>query len=154
VAIDLGAIRNVSKHWGAGASVFLAGDDHSNRLGAKLRLRRWLGSTIALDAAPGIIFANQDGASQAIALPGFVGELGLSLGDWVSVSGQVEAVRFAQRQYLYAPLPYNESGAGLRRESEVSWYLGAKLGGEAAMGTFVGALVLGVLVLSGGRALY
>jgi len=154
LAIDFGAIKNVSKRWGAGASLFYAGDGSYSRYGAKVRFRRWLGPLVAIDAAPGILFAEEAGRSSAPTHPGFVGELGLSLGDWISVTGQMEVVGFEERYYAFAPLPYNEAWPSSRRGSEVSWYLGTKLGGEAALGTFIAAFLLGAILVHGGSTLY
>jgi hypothetical protein len=151
IAIDLGGIKNVSKRWGVGANFFYAGDKDVNRYGAKARFRRWLGPAIALDAAPGLLLMEDPGGNP---FPGFVGELGLSLGDWISVTGQMEAVETKELYYTYAPCPYNEAWAHSRTRTDVSWYFGAKLGGEAAMGAFIGAFVLGAILVHGGSALY
>jgi hypothetical protein len=151
LVIDVGAMKNVTKHWGVGGSFFFAGDEDFSRLGAKVRFRRWLGSSVAIDAAPGLLFAKDIDLNQGPFHPGFVGELGISLGDWMSVTAQMEAARREHRFYSFNPTPpYGYYERPRRSENtEVSWYLGGKFGGEAAIVAFFGTLLLGMVMVSG-----
>jgi hypothetical protein len=155
LAFDLGAMKNVTRRWGAGGSLYFAGDEDFSRFGAKVRFRRWLGSAVAIDAAPGILIVEDPDRAGNQYLPGFVGELGVSFGDWVSVTGQMEAaVRQGPTGY-YLPAGYggyNPTRIGDR--TEVSWYLGGKFGGEAALGATFGTLLVGIILLSGAGAVF
>ncbi len=146
--LDLGGMKNVTERWSAGWSLCFAGDEDFSRLGTKVRFRRWLGPAIAIDAAPGILFAKDISSYGSHYLPGFVGELGVSFGDWVSVTAQMEASR-RERYYFYRQEGWFEGASRLEGRTEVSWYFGGKFGGEAAIvGTF-GTLLL-AMILAGG----
>ena len=151
LVVDLGGMKNVSQRWAVGASFCYAGDGDYNRFGTKVRFRRWLGSDVAIDMAPGILFsATRQGASEY--LPGLVGELGISFSDWVSVTGQVETAGRKRYYYALSSSGYGyEYGTPLREatRTEVSWYLGGKFGGEAAMIAFFGSLLVGLVLVSG-----
>jgi len=144
-------MKNVTKRWSVGGSFFFAGDEDFSRLGTKVRFRRWLGSSVAIDAAPGLLFAKDIDLNQGPFLPGFVGELGISFGDWMSVTAQMEAARREHRFYYFeSTRPYGYFEGSRRSEStEVSWYLGGKFGGEAAILAFFGTLLMGTVIVSG-----
>jgi hypothetical protein len=148
LVVDLGGMKNVSQRWAIGASFCYAGDEDFERVGTKVRFRRWLGSDVAIDMAPGILFSGPEAGGEY--LPGVVGELGVSFGDWMSVTGQVET---AGRKYSYGylqPTPYGYSWSTRETShTEVSWYLGGKFGGEAAMVAFFGSLLLGMILTTG-----
>jgi hypothetical protein len=98
-----------------------------------------------------LLFAKDVDLNQSPFLPGFVGELGISFGDWMSVTAQMEAARREQRFYYFNPTPpYGGYVASRRVENtEVSWYLGGKFGGEAAILAFFGTLLMGMILVSG-----
>ena len=150
LAFDLGAMKNVTRRWGVGGSLYFVGDEDFSRFGAKVRFRRWLGSAVAIDAAPGLLFVEDPDRAGSQFLPGFVGELGVSFGDWISVTGQMEAaVRRHDFAYILPTSPYGFYGIQKVERTEVSWYLGGKFGGEAAIGATFGTLLLGIVLLSG-----
>lgn len=148
LAFDVGAIKNVTERWGAGGSLYFAGDRDFSRFGAKVRFRRWLGPAISVDAAPGLLFVVDPNRFGNKYLPGFVGELGMSFGDWVSLTGQMEAAVRGDREYgYYDPTPlFGGTYTTRRAGTEVSWYLGGKFGGEAALGATFGTLLVGVVL--------
>lgn len=145
IAVDLGAMRNVNQTTAAGVSVYLAADAVQSRGGAKLRLRRWLTRTVAIDVAPGVVVTGTTEEDyMTYSYPGLVGELSLSFADGVALTGQVETRKVTHRSH-YA---LNSSGIWeafppAPEETEVSWYLGAKFGGEFSLpGLLVSALIV------------
>ncbi|HEY6052063.1 MAG TPA: hypothetical protein VIZ58_12485, partial [Thermoanaerobaculia bacterium] len=88
-------------------------------------------------------------------VPGFVGELGMSFGDWVSLTGQMEvAGRGAHEDVYFKPTPYGGYYVTRTEGTDVSWYLGGKFGGEAAIGATFGTLLLGIIVAGGASAIF
>lgn len=148
MVLDLGAMQNVGDRSALGGSVYFGFDPDRARFGAKFRVRRWLTNSLSIDAAPGIVVGgtSEDG-SRYYSYPGFVGELGLSLSDRVIVTGQVETRRVASRGFVaWAPTGRPIYGSG-EETTEVSWYLGAKLGGELSLpGALLSIIVVGALV--------
>lgn len=150
VVLDLGAMKNVGTRGAIGGSVYFGFDPDRSRVGAKLRYRRWLTRSISIDAAPGfVIGGTTQNGNRYYAYPGFVGELGLSLADWVTVTGQVETrhVTQSQRNIAWSSSGYPNPALRPPEEStEVSWYLGAKFGGEFSLpGLLLSAIVFGAL---------
>lgn len=149
MVIDLGAMQNVGDRGAIGGSVYFGLDPDRSRVGAKLRYRRWLTNSLSIDAAPGfVIGGTTQNGNRYYTYPGLVGELGLSLGDRVTVTGQVETRRVTRRENIARfsggyPSPSYQPA---EEKTEVSWYLGAKLGGEFSLpGLLLSAIVVGAL---------
>jgi hypothetical protein len=148
VALDLGGMANVGRRTALGGSIYLGLDPDQSRFGVKLRARRWLSRSLGLDLAPGIIVnGDQRDKGRLYSYPGFVGELGLSLGDRVAITGQVETRTMARHENVAwsssgnPTLPYPWS-----KKTEATWSLGAKFGGGFSLpGLIASAVVLSAL---------
>jgi hypothetical protein len=134
-AMDLGGMKNLSPRHALGMTLGLVADTDYTRIGLKPRYRRWLGRTFSLDVAPGIFLPIDAETGPNHHSPGFVGELSLSAGDWVSLTGLVEVVEKER------PVYSDEIPAG--SDTQTSYYLGAKAGGEAGIVT---AILMGLAV--------
>jgi hypothetical protein len=148
IAIDLGTMKNVGQMTAFGASVYLGADADRTRFGTKLRLRRWLSRSAAVDVAPGLVMLGTSNAgSPTYSYPGLVGELSVSFEDGVALTGQVETRRVQQSTNVARNSSgYWEELPLTPEDTEVSWYLGAKFGGEFSLpGLLVSAIVVGAL---------
>jgi hypothetical protein len=159
LVLDVGRMRNLSPRHSVGGSVFLATDDEYARLGFRPRYRRWLTRTIGIDLAPGLFWSLDGNEFRSSHSPlGFVGEVSLSLGDWIALTGQMEVVGTERRYYAPYGSQYPIEGApetvpigpliGSSSGTEVSWLLGARIGGEAAIPALFLSL-LGIAAMSG-----
>ena len=135
---DLGGMRNVSPGHSLGITVGVMTDSYT-RITLKPRYRKWLGQTFALDLAPGI-FVPWDSPEHGSV--GFEGELSLSAGDWVSVTGVIEVGK------NQSTVPFSQ-GTSTSSDTDVSWYLGGKAGGELAVFSMfaLAVLIAGALTL-------
>ncbi|MGH7680558.1 MAG: hypothetical protein ACRENN_01060, partial [Candidatus Eiseniibacteriota bacterium] len=152
LAMDLGAMKNIGSTMALGASAYFAGDPDQTRYGAKLRFRRWLSRSLAIDVAPGIILPGigEDSYHQYND-PGFVGELSLGVGDWGFLTGQVESRKAtARNNYAFSSDGYPRFIPVPREETETRWYLGVKLGGEfSPVALLLSAFAVGALAEGG-----
>jgi hypothetical protein len=95
---QLGVLRNLNLHSAVGASVDYGFGDNSDRVAARARYRRWLPYDVAVDFAPGILYA--DMRDEAPGAPGGSSrwcaggtmELDLHLRDWSIVSARTDVV--------------------------------------------------------------
>lgn len=143
--IDLGTMKNVTPAVALGGTLALVADANYVRIGLKPRLRRWLSRTISLDVAPGVFAGiDTDDSSLEHGPVGFVGETSLILGDWGAITGQIEVT--SVEYVVHAPgLP--ESILADRTESDVSIFLGGKVGGS--LFAVPGALLVAAVALIG-----
>lgn len=131
---ELGLMKNRTENAAIGGTLYFGITSDIYRFGIKGRYRRWMGQKSFLDLVPGVILGGGDSKSD-LNLPGLVGHIGVGLSDWIHLSGQIEIMRHAFNQ-LYVGAPTG------RKWTEVSWYGGAKFGGEAGIaGAIVGGLV-------------
>jgi len=122
-AAEIGVMRNLSRQFALGINGSLATDGRYQRYGIKSRARLWLTKDVALDVAPGIIGVDDSNPNWSTYAPGFTAETALSIADLIVLSASVESFR----EVMYA-------GTGMRYEqTNTSWYLGVKLGGELAI---------------------
>lgn len=134
--LEAGAIVNLSKSYGVGASFFYSDDGEYTRTGVKARMRRWLSSIVALDVAPGVVLSERNPRFSTFRAPGFVGELAVSFGDVLSIMGQIESMPV--ESYVVK----EDDNWYLEKSTEVAWYFGTKVGGEFAVGGMVAAFLL------------
>ena len=95
---SLGVLRNRDLHSAVGASIDYGFGDNSDRVAARARYRRWLPYEIAVDFAPGMLYADMRG--EAPGAPGGSSrwraggtmELDLHLRDWAIVSARTDVV--------------------------------------------------------------
>ncbi len=90
LAVDLGAMRNLSPKWALGATAYYSLDDSGSRLAIKPRLRRWLTPEQSIDLSAGPIIGNF--GSYYGKSPGLAGHIGYSYRDWVMLSLGVEII--------------------------------------------------------------
>lgn len=109
---ELGRMVNLNTQTALGGTLFVGADEHGWRIGIKPRYRRWLNQTISFDLSTGILIAGGNSELEA-KFPGFTGHLGLSFGDWLALTGQMEIMRLET--------------AG----TDVAWYGGLKVGSHA-----------------------
>ena len=131
-AFDYGAVRNLNPEFGLGGNFYLGFNDSRTRFGVKLRARIWASRDVAIDLAPGILLTGVDDSSGWPDYPGFVTELGLSVGGWVQFVTQMESMRVM-----------NDSG---QWEDDLSWRAGARLGGAPGLAATLAGLMIGVAV--------
>jgi hypothetical protein len=92
VTIDLGTMKNRSPKIALGGSVGIVADEDYVRLALKPRVRRWLSRDVSIDFAPGIFLPiDRNESSVEHGSIGFMGEASMVLGDWVTMTGQVES---------------------------------------------------------------
>lgn len=154
LAIDVGAMKNLTARTSLGGSVYVGADPDQTRLGAKARLRHWLSRSLSIDLAPGIIVGStaRDG-SRYYSYPGFVGELSFSMGDWMMVTGQVET-----RTVSFLPnFGFSSTGRpnyypAPEYDQVTSWSLGAKFGGAFSIpGVILSSLIVASLAHGTGQ---
>jgi hypothetical protein len=136
---DLGATRNLSQDYAVGADLYLGADDDFARFGVKARVRRWLGTKVAIDLAPGILLAASNSYGDHLNFPAFVGEVSVTYEGWLGVIGGVESLSWV----FY---PNVDCDCGPYRYTDTRWYLGGKLSGGPGLGLSI-AGYLAVLVL-------
>ena len=142
---DLGGMQNISRHFALGATMHLAFSETLTRMGAKARVRWWLGETTSLDLAPGALFSGKD---DDYASPMWTTEATLAFGDWVAVTTQVEVRR---REGTSTPgypayIPYWYEGGGPAHDTggtDVTWLFGIKIGGELGLFSFLPVMAFG-----------
>ena len=127
---ELGGMRNIDARTALGVTLYLSAFA-SDGFGVKPRLRRWLSPRTALDVSPGIFYAAGNRR------PGFTGHVGLSLGDWLSLTVQAQTVQA-------------DFGGG----GKLGWFAGGKLGALPGTVSGVGfplvALLAFVIACRGG----
>jgi hypothetical protein len=88
---ELGWMRNRSANDAVGATVFFSTNDEVMRSGVRGRYRRWLADGLAVEVAPTLILFQANREYEVRMEPG-VSVLGaLSFGDWIGLTGEVEA---------------------------------------------------------------
>jgi hypothetical protein len=86
---ELGWIRNRGPVHAAGASLALGTGETGFHLAVKGRYRRWLGSSLALDADAGLLIAQRPPRVYPHeTLTGVTAGVAVGLTDWIAVSGQ------------------------------------------------------------------
>ena len=90
---ELGGMVNRGENSALGATFFftLDQDYEEPRIGLKARYRRWINPNSSLDIAPGVILY---GWRRHFKFPSFAGHIGLNLGNWFALIGQVESTRW------------------------------------------------------------
>lgn len=86
---DWGAMVNLDEHQAVGAA-YVFGEPKSGHRGIGLRYRRWLGSGVALDVAPGAIVVGNDYDGRRVRL---TAHTALTLGDVLGVFAHGESSR-------------------------------------------------------------
>lgn len=134
---DLGAMANVGRHSAVGASAFWESGSNFNRGGVRLRYRRWLGPRTSIELSPGVVFDGND----TYDAPGFVGQVGLNAGDFISLVLEAEHDRYIVTPYTYdytvgyVPGPaQHTSGTTLRLGLRGGSYVGVGAGLLAGIG--------------------
>jgi len=132
VSLDVGAAHNVSERVAVGLTGYLATGDSHARVGARLRLRRWLARRVALDVSPGLIVYGSEDGGYGYRAPGVIAGASLNAGDLVALGLEAEYSRY-EPQFFYAPGLLNQP------IHDLSWRAGGRLG--SALGV-VGSLVV------------
>ena len=128
---DLGALRHFGRHFAAGPGVYLGGDDYRLRFGPKLRVATWITRDISLEVAPGLLVAGDEDWGGEVDYPGAVGEVSIGIDRSILFTAEVEQVRISKNGV---------------RDTDTSWYLGAKVGGVPGLvGLTAGFVVLLIL---------
>lgn len=129
ISWELGVMANASSRSSVGGTLLAGHDGGGDRLGVKARYRHWIGPTIGLDIAPGILIAGSTSSGAEFVSPGFTGHIGLTWKDLFAATVQFEVVRFS------GPLPPGETPG-----SEAIVSVGVRLG--SYVGTVSGLAVL------------
>ena len=129
--VNLGIMRNLTPRTAVGAAVLFSDlDADESRTGVQARYRRWLSSTIGLEASVGLLVEANDVASHFHVepeLPGFTGEVRLEWRDLMGVQARVDRLQ-----------------AGSQRLTDL--WLGGRAGGRVGA---VGVGILAVVMLIG-----
>ena len=139
--LDLGIMKNLNRVHAAGILLHIGADDRRTGVGAGLRYRRWLSHDQALNLTLGVDVSgvtNEAGNGDIAGLAPWA-ELGLSMGDYFSVS--LRAEDWGARRSDYPPV------VGASRGSDTTWHLGGKLGGPGGLLTTAAFVLLGVATL-------
>ncbi|MGE5178563.1 MAG: hypothetical protein ACM3PF_05650 [Bacteroidota bacterium] len=87
--VDYGWMKSVGARSAVGATLFGESGSDRNKGGVRLRYRRWLGSRLAFDAAPGVVLVSDSDYRT----PGFIAQVGLNAGDLIGVMAEAEVAR-------------------------------------------------------------
>jgi len=139
--LELGLMKNLNHRYAIGGTFYGATFQDGGGLGIKPRFRWWLTPKLSLDVSPGILFYSQT-QSYPGKVPGFTGHMGLNIGDFFALTGQLEAIR-----YDYSYLSASNSGPDFlitNKGTDVAWYGGAKLG--AYPGVIASIVLLGLAI--------
>lgn len=136
LAWELGWMRNISKRWALGATLFYNGTNDHAQFGFKPRARYWLGEELSLDMALGPVLRNfEDKYRSAIGLDSHIG---FNFNSWLAVTIGLEYSHLTGIQSGYAR-PDQQNLAGDRTTISAGFRLGALPG--TIVGT-VGPLVV------------
>jgi hypothetical protein len=137
---ELGIMRNLTRRLAVGLTPFITlafYDDRGiiyGRGGIRPRFRFWLGGDIALDLAPGIVVYAGEGFLET---PPFSGLAAISIGDWVTITGQVEFVKWDDTVYDWTVDDYVRV-----RGDSVCGYAGIRFGSYAGAAASAGVLLI------------
>lgn len=146
---EVGALINTGTHHAFGGTLYWGGHDDGSLFGIKGRYRRWW-KGIGLDVSPGILIAGHDNYYHLDWPPGFTGHVGMSIGDWIVLTGQVDAVRHSSASILDIVPWSGDRYIEVPEGTEVNFYLGAKLGSYLAPVAGLAILVILGATFSGG----
>ena len=112
-AAALGAMRNVGSRTAVGGALVVHTNfDDRIRIGVTPRLRRWVGPSIAVDAAAGPVVSTTADSVGAGA-PGFTTQVGINVGGWITLRTQLDYVPPAERYGgLSAPFHWSVGASG------------------------------------------
>jgi hypothetical protein len=149
VTIDLGTLRNVSAKYAFGGTLGMVADEEYVRIAFKPRIRRWITNSLALDVAPGVFLPiDSESSPTNHGDVGFLCETTLALREWIGVTGQIEVVDRTRTQdpkdWRVTHEPAFTADSGI----EVSYHLGAKLGGGAGTAAFITMLLTSLVVIA------
>ncbi len=120
-------------NWAWGATIMADVDEDGSRWGIRPRHRRWLGHKGALDLGAGILLGGQNNYAEQ-PYPGFAGLIGLSYGDWLGVSLELQAIRTTLISQDYYVPSEGRYVPGTRTEStDWAWIIGARMNGIGAI---------------------
>jgi hypothetical protein len=123
---------NIHQHYAAGGTVYLAYETAYNdfRLGARMRLRRWINSDLSLNLTSGLLFF---GGSTCERHPEFTGQLDLSYKDWLIPYVGVDVLRTTCSPRIDGP----------------NWTLGGRVGGTpGGVGMAIAGGVIAVMLIA------
>jgi hypothetical protein len=133
-------MANVGARSAVGGAALGAISGGGGRLALKLRYRRWLTPSWALDVAPGVVVAAGSGGQEAdLRGPGFSGHVGLMWKDYAGLSLLYEAIPFRQA---------TTSLTGTDAVFGVGGRLGSPVGGIVGAATFIGLVIVGAHLAS------
>jgi hypothetical protein len=128
---EAGLMRNVERQTAIGATLFFGADNDGHRYGLKSRYRRWLSNSVSLDLGAGVLLGGDHGFINRY--PGLTSHVGLSLGDWLALTGHLEITRLEYRRFKI-------------KETDFAWYAGAKLGSYPGLIASVTAPIVYLLI--------
>jgi len=112
---DFGHMVNISPSAALGATLFIGGDDDSERIGIIPRYRYWFrpgnsGSRpLRLDISAGPLLSITDNYLQP-KTPGFMGNISLNIEDWFAITTQVEIIRYGPKKGFNNIAPVTDVG--------------------------------------------
>lgn len=138
VTVELGYMVNAGARSAFGISGFFRGGEPVGGVGIRPRYRLWLGKSISLDVAPGIVLKSTSGGQFTLKSGGFSGQLALNIAPGIGLVGQVDQVRLDSTAFQ------NTFPDG--KTTDVAWYAGGRLSGGAGVAGILAFLALGALV--------
>jgi hypothetical protein len=139
VVFEVGGVHNIGSRNGVGLNLYAAGNGDQSRFGVQGRYRRWIGSSVALDLAPGVLLFASD--NESFDYPGFVGEVTATYRGLIGVTGGVEAISWKTYGF-YSDGSWRDYTS---RVSSTRWYAGVTAGGGAGLGLTMGLLAFAFL---------
>lgn len=134
LAAEVGHMVNLENRWALGGTLMVAGAGGTSRLGAKLRVRRWIDPGFTTDAGMGLLLTGSDIDYQQH-YPGFTAHLGLRYRDLIGVSLRLDVIGGEPKPGI-APNPIG---------SDAAWHIGVTTGSFAAL---VSSLAMALLAMA------
>lgn len=132
---QVGAMVNRGSRSALGGTIFFGGEDDGSRWGLRPRYRRWLTKTMAVDLAPGIVFAGSNDRFEP-RYPGFSGEAGLAVQDLLALTAEFEVI------------PSHTHG------TRTEWFAGVRGGSGLGVVGGLGTVVLLAILVSASLSSY
>ena len=90
---ELGAMRNITSSYAAGATAFVLHDDeHRYLLGVRPRVRYWVNEDVSVDVGLGIIVHDLKKETFVVKTPSLTGRAGVTWTDRVGIFAQLEVL--------------------------------------------------------------
>ncbi len=135
LTFETGYMKNTSPKSSVGGTVYIGTDDDGSNFALRFRYRYWLDKQISIDLSPGLILSS---SNYRIKKPSFLATASIGVKDLIAFDLHFEALRYQTNYYHSTPI----SGA------KTDWYMGVRLGSNAAVVSSAVVVVIGLIALS------